>query len=154
VLYDPAVFEPLTEEPWDEARVRRSIAAIVADADAAFDSDALWPAHEWDGWNAPLPMKNLYVGAAGVIWALDDLRRRGLAETTLDLRAAALRALERWRAEPSRITWKGKSSRSRARRGSSPARPGSCSSPAGSAIRSKTTCGTASAPTSPTRPRT
>ena len=45
-------------------------------------------------------MKNLYVGAAGVIWALDDLRRRGLAETTLDLPAAALRALELWRAEP------------------------------------------------------
>jgi len=100
VLYDPAAFEPVTEEPWDEARVRRALAAIVADTDAAFDADALWPAHEWDGWNASLPMKNLYVGAAGVIWALDDLRGRGLAETTLDLRAAALRALERWRAEP------------------------------------------------------
>jgi hypothetical protein len=100
VLYDPAAFEPLTDEPWDEVRVRDRIAAIVADADAAFDPAALWPAHEWDGWNAPHPMKNLYVGAAGVIWALDDLRRRGLAETTLDLRAAALRALELWRAEP------------------------------------------------------
>ena len=100
MLYDPAAFEPLTEEPWDEARVRRSIAAIVADADAAFHPDELWPAHEWDGWNATLPMKNLYVGAAGVVWALGDLRRRGLAETTLDLRAAAQRALERWRTEP------------------------------------------------------
>jgi Lanthionine synthetase C-like protein len=100
VLYDPGAFEPLTDEPWDEARVRDGIAALVADADAAFDPDALWPAHEWDGWQAALPMKNLYVGAAGVIWALDDLRRRGFAETTLDLPAAALRALERWRAEP------------------------------------------------------
>jgi hypothetical protein len=45
-------------------------------------------------------MKNLYVGAAGVVFALDDLRRRGLAETTLDLPAVALRALELWRAEP------------------------------------------------------
>jgi hypothetical protein len=100
VLYDPAVFEPLTDEPWDEAWARDGIAAIVADADAAFDGDALWPAHEWDGWNAPQPMKNLYVGAAGVIWALDDLSRRGLAETPLDLSAAALRALEHWRAAP------------------------------------------------------
>lgn len=100
MLYDSAAFEPLTDLPWDEAQARNGIAAIVADADAAFDSDALWPAHEWDGWNAPLPMKNLYLGAAGVIWAFDDLRRRGLAETTLDLRAGALRALERWRAEP------------------------------------------------------
>jgi hypothetical protein len=100
VLYDPSAFEPLTDAPWDEARVREGIAAIVADGDAAFDQDALWPAHEWDGWQAPLPMKNLYVGAAGVVWALDDLRRRGLAETTLDLPSVALGALERWRAEP------------------------------------------------------
>jgi hypothetical protein len=100
VLYDPAAFEPLTDEPWDEARARDGIAATVADADAAFDPEELWPAHEWDGWNAQLPMKNLYVGAAGVVWALDELRRRGLAETKLDLSAIAMDALERWRAEP------------------------------------------------------
>jgi hypothetical protein len=100
VLSDPAAFEPLIPDPWDEARVRDGIAAIVADADAAFDSGELWPAHEWDGWQAALPMKNLYVGAAGVIWALDDLRRRDLADTTLDLSVAAMRALELWRAEP------------------------------------------------------
>ena len=35
------------------------------------------------------PLKNLYVGASGVIWALDVLRRRGLAETGIDLAAAA-----------------------------------------------------------------
>jgi hypothetical protein len=100
VLYDPAQFERLTEEPWDAGRVEDGIAAIVADADAAFDPDALWPAHEWDGWEEPLPMKNLYVGAAGVIWALDALRRRGHVETSLDLAAAASRTLELARAEP------------------------------------------------------
>jgi hypothetical protein len=100
MLYDPSAFEPLTDEPWDAARARDGIAAIVADADAAFDPDELWPAHEWDGYNAALPLKNLYVGAAGMIFALDDLQRAGLAETALDLRAAVTRALERWRAEP------------------------------------------------------
>ena len=100
MLYDPRAFEPLTDETWDETRVRDGVAAIVADADAAFDSVALWPAHEWDGYNAPLPLKNLYVGAAGVVFALDLLRRRGLAETSLDLAAIALRSLERWREEP------------------------------------------------------
>jgi Lanthionine synthetase C-like protein len=100
VLYDPGQFEPLTDEPWDPARVEEAIATIVADADAAFDPQALWPADEWDGWQEPLPMKNLYVGAAGVIWALDALRRRGHAETSLDLAAAALRTLELERAEP------------------------------------------------------
>jgi lantibiotic modifying enzyme len=100
MLYEPTQFEALIDEPWDPARIEDAIAAIVADADEAFDPAALWPAHEWDGWEAPLPMKNLYVGAAGVIWALDELRRRGHAETSLDLAAAALRTLELERAEP------------------------------------------------------
>ncbi len=100
MLYEPAQFEPLTDELWDPARIVDAIAAIIADVDAAFDPDALWPAHEWDGWQTPLPLKNLYVGAAGVIWALDALRRRGHAESTLDLADAALRTLELWRAEP------------------------------------------------------
>jgi lantibiotic modifying enzyme len=100
VLYEPAQFEPLTDEPWAPARVENAIATIVADADATFDPAALWPAHEWDGWEEPLPLKTLYVGAAGVIWALDALRRRGHAETSLDLADAALRTLELKRAEP------------------------------------------------------
>ena len=100
ILYEPAQFEPLIDEPWDPARIEDAIAAIVADAAASFDPDALWPAHEWDGWEEPLPLKNLYVGAAGVIWALDALRRRGRAETSLDLADAASRTLELERAEP------------------------------------------------------
>src|SRR5438094_6852686 len=81
-LYEAARFEPLIDEPWVPARVEDAIAAIVSDADAAFDLDALWPAEEWDGWEEPLPLKSLYVGAAGVIWALDALRRHGHAETS------------------------------------------------------------------------
>ena len=104
MLYDAAQFEPLTDEPWDPGRVKDAIATIVADADAAFDPAALWPAHEWDGWQEPLPLKTLYVGAAGVIWALDALRRLGHAETSLDLADAALRTLELERAEPD-ATW-------------------------------------------------
>ena len=100
MLYRPEDFEPLTDEPWDEARVRASIGAIVADVDAAYGGDALWPADEWDGWHAALPLKNLYAGAAGVVWALDALRRRGHAQTRHDLADIAQRALEAWRAAP------------------------------------------------------
>src|ERR1051325_11478123 len=100
MLYDPAHFEPLTDEPWDPAHVADAIATIVVDTDAAFDPEGLWPAEEWYGWEEPLPLKNLYVGAAGVIWALDALRRRGHAETSLDLAAAALRTVELKRAAP------------------------------------------------------
>ena len=100
MLYRPEAFEPLTEESWEEGRVRDAIAAIVADADRAFDADALWPADEWDAWTSPVPLKSLYVGAAGVVWALDALRRRGHAESRLDLAAAALRTLELRREQP------------------------------------------------------
>src|SRR5881227_2888646 len=100
MLHESAHFEPLIDEPWDPGLVEDSIGAIVADANAAFDPEALWPAHEWDGWEEPLPVKNLYVGAAGVIWALDALRRRGHGESSLDLGGAALRTLELERAEP------------------------------------------------------
>lgn len=100
MLYRPEAFEPLTETAWDEKRVRGGIRRIVADVDGAIDADALWPADEWDGWQAALPMKNLYVGAAGVIWALDVLRRRGHAETGIDLADAASHTLAAFREEP------------------------------------------------------
>ena len=100
LLYEPTQFEPLIDDPWAPARVQDAIAAIVADADAAFDPELLWPAHEWDGFEEPLPLKSLYAGAAGVIWALDALRRGGHAETSLDLGPAALRTLELKRAAP------------------------------------------------------
>ena len=66
-LYEPAQFEPLIDEPWVPARVEDAIAAIVSDADAAFDREALWPANEWDVWESPLALTSLYAGAAGVI---------------------------------------------------------------------------------------
>jgi hypothetical protein len=100
VLYDAGQFEQLTDEPWDPGRSKAAIAGIVADADAAFDEAGLWPAHEWDEYREGQPLKVLYGGASGVIWALDTLRRGGQAETSLDLARAALSALELERAEP------------------------------------------------------
>lgn len=104
-LFEPDLFEPLTDEAWDEARVRHAIEEIVADADATYDERALWPTEdEWDKWGSPLPLKHLYVGAAGVVWALHELQRRGHASSKLDLAAAARRALELWREEPGVLT--------------------------------------------------
>jgi hypothetical protein len=100
MLYRPEAFEPLTDTPWDANRVRERIRAIVADAEAAYSPDEFWPADEWDAWKSPLPLMNLYVGAAGVLWALDELRRRGHADASLDLAAAARRLVDRWREQP------------------------------------------------------
>jgi hypothetical protein len=100
VLHRPDAFEPLTHEPWNEAAVRDAIARIAADTDAAFHADTLWPAEQWDAWGSRPPLTGLYVGAAGVIWALDALRRRGRSDTRIDLVAAIERTLVKARASP------------------------------------------------------
>jgi hypothetical protein len=61
---------------WDEQRVCDAIRRIVADVDSAFDPDALWPADEWDGWQVPTPLKNLYVGGREVELTLLEYVRR------------------------------------------------------------------------------
>lgn len=100
MLYQPTEFDALSDESWVRSRVEDAIAAIVADADDAFDPRAFWPAHEWDAQEKPLPLSGLYVGAAGVIWALDELRKRGYAESSCDLAAAIARAVALERATP------------------------------------------------------
>ena len=105
MLFDTELHEPLTEDTWDEDRARRAIRGIVADADRAFDPVGLWPAAEWDSWQTTPPLKNLYVGAAGVFLALDHLRRRGLAETEIDLVAATRLTLDAWRERPDFEQW-------------------------------------------------
>jgi Lanthionine synthetase C-like protein len=103
-LYRPESFEPLTDTRWDEPRVRDGIAAIVAETDAAFRGPKLmWRAHDWDRWSATSPMKNLYVGGAGVMWGLDQLRQRGYAATALDLADLAVLNLELFRDKPDYI---------------------------------------------------
>jgi hypothetical protein len=103
-LYRPEAFEPLTETPWSEDRAREGIRRIVADTDAGWRGPKLfWRAHAWDRWHSTSPQKNLYVGTAGTLWALDQLRRRGYAETKLDLTDLALRNLELFRTRPDYI---------------------------------------------------
>src|SRR5207302_2164972 len=77
--------ESLTGEPWDPARVRSAIRAIVADTEAAFADG--WPTHPVDS-DGPSDdarrFRTIYLGGAGVIQALDALQRRGLAELRRD----------------------------------------------------------------------
>ena len=100
MLFRPERHEPLTETSWDDELARDAIRGIVADADANFDPVGLWPAEKWDSFKATPPLKDLYVGGAGVLLGLDLLRRRGHAETAIDLAAASRRTLEAWRERP------------------------------------------------------
>jgi hypothetical protein len=100
-LFDPASHEPLTETAWNEGRVRAAIEAIVADTEQAFSPDTLWPRdpveHEVGDPDRALC---LYLGAAGIIWALDTLERAGAAELRRDWRKLAGSLPEQFRREP------------------------------------------------------
>jgi hypothetical protein len=75
VLFTPDRHEPLTDATWDAARARDGIAAIVSAADADYDpATGTWPLHPNDRIpGADGPHRSMYSGAAGVIWALDQL---------------------------------------------------------------------------------
>lgn len=108
MLYHPEEFEPLVEEAWDATRAREGLREIVADTERGLRGPKLlWPADPWDAWRATSPLKDLYCGAAGVLWAIADLREHGHAETRLDLGALAVAALERQRAKPDLARWTG-----------------------------------------------
>jgi lantibiotic modifying enzyme len=99
-LYQQETFEPLTDTPWNEARVADAVQAIATAAENAFHDENLWPSGEWESWQNALPLKSLYVGASGVVWALHALRSRGRAEGRLDLANAIARTHEAWQNEP------------------------------------------------------
>src|SRR5690349_19929301 len=97
MLYRPVWHEPLTERAWDEAWARDALAAIVADTVRAYDPDDFWPAEEWDAYEQELPLKDLFTGAAGVVYGLARL------EADFDAADAAARVHERFRAHPSQF---------------------------------------------------
>ena len=100
-LFDPEAHEPLTETVWDAELARSAIRAIAAETERAFDPDELWPPHPLDEEDdSPLRAASLYLGAAGVVWALDALRRSGAVELERDWRHVALGLPDRYRAEP------------------------------------------------------
>jgi hypothetical protein len=89
-LWRPSEHEPLAGEEWDEARVEEAIAEIVADAESAFDGTR-WPFHPADE-NDDGPT-TVYLGAAGVIWALHELGSTGWDD-------AAVALVDGYRAKP------------------------------------------------------
>lgn len=81
-LYEPQRHEATSSADWNEAVARTVIARIAADAQRVFCTERLWPIHPFDiSPERPSAMKPLYYGAAGVIWALDELVRRGAIST-------------------------------------------------------------------------
>ncbi len=94
--------EPLVEIPWNETRAREAIQSVVEDAERARDSSGNWPTHPLDveDDDPAYRFKGLYLGSAGVVWALWYLQRQGAANLALDPTAAIERVREAYRAGP------------------------------------------------------
>jgi hypothetical protein len=90
-IWRPSEHEPLAGEEWDEARAEEAIRTIVADAEAAYDG-ARWPWHPGDG--EEFGYSDVYIGGAGMIWALDELGSTGWED-------AAVSFVDHYRARPS-----------------------------------------------------
>jgi hypothetical protein len=92
MLFQPDRHEKLSDERWSDDAARAAIAEIVDDAERRFDATGWWPAHPLDTERAtgpePARVPDLYVGGAGVVWALTALERRGFAALSRDYRDA------------------------------------------------------------------
>jgi Lanthionine synthetase C-like protein len=93
VLWRADEHEELTERAWDEARVRASLREIVADAEQAC-ANGFWPGHRYDDVAEDAALCTLYLGSAGMIWAL---RKLG---SSIDGRDVLAGVIERYRASP------------------------------------------------------
>jgi Lanthionine synthetase C-like protein len=89
-LWRPSEHEALEAAEWNEARVEEAIAVIVSDAETAFDGTR-WPWHPNDG--ADDASTSVYMGSAGVTWALHELGSTGWED-------AAVSFIDRYRVQP------------------------------------------------------
>jgi hypothetical protein len=95
MLFTPEAHEAVAGEPWNADRVHRTIAAIVADAENAFDDG--WPAHPQDLSEGDAPatrLRTVYDGGAGVVEALHRLALRGFVGLKRDYVPYLERSLE------------------------------------------------------------
>ncbi len=74
--------------------VASAIEEIVEDAIAHFDPQRFWPRHPRDDEVTEDGNASLYIGATGVIWALDYLARAGATEARYDFRPIVPRLLD------------------------------------------------------------
>jgi hypothetical protein len=85
---------PLRSMAWDAGTAALAIDDIFADALDLFDGDQFWPAHVLDE-GIRGGHSSVYAGAAGVIWALEYLRRVGATKADFDFRPYLTQLLDK-----------------------------------------------------------
>ena len=102
MLFEPGRHERLLAAEWDAQHVRAAISAITRYIEEAFQPDAFWPTHPLDAkTGAPaISHKSLYLGAAGILWALWYLERAGAAQLRIEPSALIGAVDAAYQAEP------------------------------------------------------
>ncbi len=101
MLFDPRVHEPLLEAAWSPADVEAAIRAIARDADDASACRDWWPVHPLDAEDDdPDAFHGVYLGAAGMLWALQRLAEAGLHEPGHDYARLAEDAVASYLSRP------------------------------------------------------
>jgi hypothetical protein len=101
-LWRPSEHEPLAGGEWDETRVEEAIASIVSDAEAAYDGTR-WPWHPHDA--EEWATANVYIGGAGLIWALDELGSTGWEDAAVSFVDQSRARAEPWDEDPVKTSY-------------------------------------------------
>ena len=101
MLFDPAAHEPLVDTAWNPAVVERTIRQIARDTEDAMRAGNWWPVHpsEFETGD-PDTFHGIYIGAAGIILALQRLAEAGLHEPRRNLALLAQDARESYLRRP------------------------------------------------------
>jgi len=106
MLFSPEVHEPLERRRWKRDVALAAVRDIAADCEAAFKIPPHWPTHPRDVEDDDdEPFTTLYLGSAGVVYALDLLARRDLIDGIRDYVPVLEQAVEAYRAKPEFGQW-------------------------------------------------
>ena len=102
MLFEPDRHEALCDTAWDASRARAAIRSIVQDIQQNRTDDGHWPLHPFDdeGDEPRTGFKGLYLGSAGVLWALWYLQRGGAVASGLDPSNGIRQTYAGYRADP------------------------------------------------------
>ena len=103
MLFEADRHEALGAQTWSPELARETIKAIVLDAQQARLPQGHWPIHALDADGStppPTGYQSLYLGSAGIIWALWYLQREGATVCDIDLLSAIELAAQTYQTDP------------------------------------------------------
>jgi hypothetical protein len=103
MLFETDRHQALCADSWNPELVRETIQAIVGDVDQSRLPQGHWPIHALDNDGSTPPVtgyQSIYLGSAGIIWALWYLQREGAAHCGVDTLGAIELAAQTYQSAP------------------------------------------------------